>query len=96
MFVITSIQCAVVSMGAESIVVADNGVGINPDNYESVALKHFTSKISAFEDLSSLYSFGFRGEALSALCEISQQVGCTTRQADQEIGNALSFSRSGL
>jgi DNA mismatch repair protein PMS2 len=82
-------------MGAESIVVSDNGSGISPSNYESVALKHFTSKISAFEDLTSLWSFGFRGEALSAICEISRHVGCTTRQIDQELGKALVFGRNG-
>ena len=59
--------------GADRIEVADNGAGIAPANYESLALRHHTSKLSSFEDLESMETFGFRGEALSAL----QQVGST-------------------
>ena len=41
----------------ECIEVSDNGCGIEEKNYESIALKHHTSKISAFEDLCSIASF---------------------------------------
>jgi DNA mismatch repair protein PMS2 len=58
-------------MGSESIEVSDNGCGIDPSNYASIALKHHTSKLSNFNDLNSVASFGFRGEALNALCELS-------------------------
>ena len=64
----TSIDIRLKDMGAESIEVVDNGCGIEEKNYESIALKHHTSKIGAFEDLYSVTSFGFRGEALNALC----------------------------
>ena len=58
-------------MGSESIEVSDNGCGIDPSNYANIALKHHTSKLFNFNDLNSVSSFGFRGEALNALCELS-------------------------
>ena len=58
-------------MGSESIEVSDNGSGIDPSNYSNIALKHHTSKLCDFIDLNSVSSFGFRGEALNALCELS-------------------------
>lgn len=61
-------------MGAESIEVCDNGSGIDPSNYANIALKHHTSKLADFNDLNSMSSFGFRGEALNALCELSGTV----------------------
>src|SRR5438046_2673244 len=47
-----------------------------------LALKHYTSKLSKFDDLSSLQTFGFRGEALSSLCALSN-FHVVTAQADQ-------------
>lgn len=82
-------------MGLESIEVCDNGAGIDPCNYENIALKHFTSKLQQFEDLEQLHSFGFRGEALNALCELSGQFSVTTRQANQELGYQLTFDTLG-
>ncbi|KAJ2332747.1 ATP-binding mismatch repair protein, partial [Coemansia sp. RSA 2673] len=40
--------------GLESIVVSDNGQGIGPEDYASLCRKHWTSKISSFEDLESI------------------------------------------
>ncbi|PKX99147.1 ATP-binding mismatch repair protein PMS1 [Aspergillus novofumigatus IBT 16806] len=61
----TSIEVRFKNNGLDSIEVQDNGSGISPENYENVALKHYTSKLSSYEDLSRLHTFGFRGEALS-------------------------------
>ena len=82
-------------MGVESVEVSDNGCGIDPTNYEYVALKHHTSKLSTFLDLQDISSFGFRGEALNALCELSGALSISTKQADQEVGYSLSFERDG-
>lgn len=46
--------------GKERIEVIDNGKGIAKEDYENVVLKHFTSKISQFDDLESVATFGFR------------------------------------
>jgi DNA mismatch repair protein PMS2 len=82
-------------MGSESIEVSDNGSGIEPGNYSGIALKHHTSKLSEFCDLTSVSSFGFRGEALNALCELSGEFTVTTRQSTQQVGACLTFDRSG-
>ncbi|EHL02939.1 putative DNA mismatch repair protein PMS1 [Glarea lozoyensis 74030] len=55
------------NQGLESIEVQDNGDGISPQNYETLALKHHTSKLATYSDLTTLQTFGFRGEALSSL-----------------------------
>ncbi|OXV08658.1 hypothetical protein Egran_03578 [Elaphomyces granulatus] len=78
----TSIEVRFKTHGLGLIEVQDNGTGISPTNYENVALKHYTSKLSTYEDLSSLQTFGFRGEALSSLCALSD-VHIVTAQADQ-------------
>lgn len=91
----TSIEIRFKEMGASSIEISDNGSGIQEENFESVALKHFTSKIRDFEDLGGLTSFGFRGEALNALCELSKRLTITTKHLDSSIGTALAFNRNG-
>ncbi|KAI7850514.1 hypothetical protein BDC45DRAFT_239938 [Circinella umbellata] len=78
----TSIEIKFKENGAECLEVIDNGYGIAPENYENLALKHYTSKIERFEDLESVTTFGFRGEALSSLCALSEVV-VTTATKDQ-------------
>ena len=81
--------------GLDSVEVQDNGGGISPANYDSIALKHHTSKLSSYEDLSTLQTFGFRGEALSSLCALSK-FHMTTAQADEvPKGKRLDFEVSG-
>jgi DNA mismatch repair protein PMS2 len=63
---------------------------------EFAALKHHTSKITSFDDLSRVDTFGFRGEALSALCALSESVTvCTSTQENQPLGRILKFGRDG-
>ena len=50
--------------------VNDNGSGVEPLNFEALTLKHHTSKLRDFSDLTSVETFGFRGEALSSLCAL--------------------------
>ncbi|KAL9092108.1 MAG: hypothetical protein Q9165_004541 [Trypethelium subeluteriae] len=91
----TSIDVRFKSHGLDSIEVQDNGEGINPENYETVALKHYTSKLLSYEDLSSLQTFGFRGEALSSLCALSNFHIRTAQEKDVPKGTRLDFETSG-
>jgi len=50
--------------GLDKIVVRDNGTGLQPSEVSCVAKKHYTSKLTCFDDLNYLTTYGFRGEAL--------------------------------
>lgn len=67
----TLIEVKLKEFGKETIEVSDNGSGIAPVNYDTIALKHYTSKISRFEDIETVSSFGFR----CALCFDTYDVG---------------------
>ena len=90
----TKVDVRLKEYGMDQIEVADNGQGIAPANYESLALRHHTSKLASFEDLESMETFGFRGEALSALASLGV-LSVTTRQAGQDVATALEFGRGG-
>ena len=66
--------------GIELIRVTDNGSGIEADQIRTAFLRHATSKITSAEDLTRIASLGFRGEALSSICAVSQ-VELITRPA---------------
>ncbi|RMZ06437.1 hypothetical protein D0860_05549 [Hortaea werneckii] len=91
----TSIDVRFKNQGLDSIEVQDNGKGISPDDYETIALKHYTSKLASYEDLTSLDTFGFRGEALSSLCALSKIHILTARAEDGAVGKRLDFEVSG-
>ncbi|KZF23429.1 DNA mismatch repair protein MutL [Xylona heveae TC161] len=91
----TSIEVRFKNNGLESIEVQDNGQGIAPENFETVALKHHTSKLSTYDDLETLQTFGFRGEALSSLCALSEFHVITARAQDAPKASRLDFEVSG-
>lgn len=91
----TIIEVKLKNMGVDSIEVSDNGAGIDPCNYDGIAMKHHTSKLADFKDVYKVESFGFRGEALNALCELSDKFYVTTRQASQATATLLNFDSAG-
>lgn len=91
----TAVEVRFKNQGLDSIEVQDNGSGIAPHNYEGLALKHYTSKLSSYTDLDSLQTFGFRGEALSSLCALSHFTVTTCLQSDAPKATKLEFETSG-
>ncbi|KAH8656185.1 hypothetical protein BGZ60DRAFT_495349 [Tricladium varicosporioides] len=91
----TSIDVRFKNQGLEAIEVQDNGGGISLHNYETLALKHHTSKLSTYSDLTTLQTFGFRGEALSSLCALSHFSVLTCMAEDAPKGTKLEFEVSG-
>ncbi|XP_067135070.1 mismatch repair endonuclease PMS2 isoform X2 [Centruroides vittatus] len=81
--------------GSELIEVIDNGSGVEEKNFKELTLKHYTSKIKDFHDISSVRTFGFRGEALSSLCALSN-ITITTRSKTVTVGTRLEYDHSGL
>ena len=91
----TSVEVRFRNHGLDAVEVQDNGVGISGENYETIALKHYTSKLSSYDDISSLQTFGFRGEALSSLCALSNLSITTASPDEAPKGTKLDFETSG-
>jgi DNA mismatch repair protein PMS2 len=91
----TVVEVKLRNMGIDIIEVCDNGSGIDPLNYEGIAMKHHTSKLKDFEDVYSVSTFGFRGEALNSLCELSGAFSVATKQANNAVGSHLQFDQIG-
>lgn len=68
----TNITIEIKDGGQSYIRVSDDGIGINEKDVKTAFLRHATSKINTIEDLNSLYSLGFRGEALASIASVSQ------------------------
>uniref|UniRef100_A0A8C3LBU5 Mismatch repair endonuclease PMS2 n=1 Tax=Chrysolophus pictus TaxID=9089 RepID=A0A8C3LBU5_CHRPC len=90
----TSIDVRLKDHGVELIEVSDNGGGVEEENFEGLTLKHYTSKIQDFSDLTHVETFGFRGEALSSLCALSD-VTISTCHKSAKIGTRLVFDHNG-
>uniref|UniRef100_M4C6J1 DNA mismatch repair protein S5 domain-containing protein n=1 Tax=Hyaloperonospora arabidopsidis (strain Emoy2) TaxID=559515 RepID=M4C6J1_HYAAE len=91
----SQIEVKLQEFGRDAFEVSDNGAGVAPENYAALARKHFTSKIRQFEDLARVASFGFRGEALSAICELAATFTVCTRTANETVGALLKYDVSG-
>lgn len=90
----TTVEIKLKDYGSESIEVSDNGFGIEEKNFEGVTLKHHTSKLQDFEDLINVSTFGFRGEALSSLCALSN-LSIVTRHKTANVGTRMEFDLNG-
>jgi DNA mismatch repair protein MutL len=84
----TVIQVIVKEAGKTLIQVIDNGMGMSETDARMSLERHATSKIRKAEDLFTLHTKGFRGEALASIAAVSQ-MEMRTRLADQELGTCL-------
>ncbi|KAF8884622.1 histidine kinase-like ATPase [Infundibulicybe gibba] len=90
----TNIEVRFKHHGVKGVEVIDNGCGIAEKDHDSIALKHHTSKLASFSDLTVVRTFGFRGEALSSLCNLCDSVVVTT-STSPPLGVSLEFDRHG-
>ncbi|MCX7653563.1 MAG: DNA mismatch repair endonuclease MutL [Fervidobacterium sp.] len=74
----TSIEVQIRNGGKSYIKVSDNGIGMSKEDLILAIERYTTSKISSIEDIYSLYSYGFRGEALASIVEVSRTVITTS------------------
>ncbi len=81
----TNITVEIKNGGISYIKVADNGKGIAQDDLEIAFERHATSKIRSAEDLNTVTSMGFRGEALASIAAISN-VELISKTEEQETG----------
>ena len=88
-----TINVLVVDAGRTSIRVIDDGCGMSMTDARLAFERHATSKIRQADDLFSLHTMGFRGEALPSIAAVSQ-VELRTRRQEDEVGTCLTLSGS--
>ena len=76
--------------GVQCIEISDDGQGIHPDDLPLAVMSHATSKISTIDDLFSVQSLGFRGEALASISSVSR-FSIISKTAESEQGIELTF-----
>src|SRR5277367_6341444 len=81
--------------GATRIRIVDNGHGMGRDDALLAFERHATSKIRSSDDLLSIATLGFRGEALPSIASVAR-VTLETRAAEDEVGTALEIAGGNL
>jgi DNA mismatch repair protein MutL len=84
----TSITVEIQHGGISYIRVTDDGCGIEREDVKTAFVSHATSKIKTAEDLNTILTLGFRGEALPSIAAVSK-VNMITKTAQEEMGTSL-------
>ena len=82
------IEVEIAAGGTSFMRVSDNGIGMSQEDAEKAILRHATSKIAQVDDLQSIATLGFRGEALPSIAAVSR-FSLQTRQAGSELGTEI-------
>lgn len=86
----TSITVEIQHGGISYIRVTDDGCGIDREDVKTAFVSHATSKIKTAEDLNTILTLGFRGEALPSIAAVSK-VNMITKTATEEMGTSLTI-----
>ena len=81
----SSVTVEIKNGGTTFMRVTDNGCGISHEDVKKAFFRHATSKISKQDDLDSIATLGFRGEALASICAVSK-VELITKSENEENG----------
>ena len=84
----TAVTVEIRDGGISLIKITDNGKGIPKNQVKTAFLRHATSKLNKFEELGSIMTLGFRGEALSSIAAVAQ-VEVVTKTADESEGTKI-------
>lgn len=88
-----TVQVLITDGGRTCVQVVDDGKGMSETDARLAFERHATSKISCANDLFSLTTMGFRGEALASIAAVAQ-VELRTRRAEDELGTYISLAGS--
>ena len=91
----TRIRVEIEGGGRKLIRIVDNGCGMNRDDAMLAFERHATSKLRSSDDLLTIATLGFRGEALPSIASVAR-VLLETRAADDEVGTVLEIAGGNL
>jgi DNA mismatch repair protein MutL len=91
----TTITLHIKQAGKEQIRIIDNGCGMDAIDAKLCFQSHATSKITSVDDLETIATYGFRGEAMASIAAVST-VSIKTKQACDQIGTAVSYTEDRL
>ena len=86
----TNVEVRLINFGLDCIEVKDNGLGVAANEIPQMVEAHCTSKIKNFDDLESVQSYGFRGEALHSLCSVST-LEITSKRVQDKTAKYIKF-----
>ena len=86
----TAVNIEIENGGIDRITIVDNGCGIPDAECETAFLRHATSKITTADDLASIHTLGFRGEALASIASVAR-VTMKTHTASDELGTEIVY-----
>eukprot|EP00760_Papus_ankaliazontas_P029646 PhM_4_TR4330/c0_g1_i1/m.73648/K10858/PMS2; DNA mismatch repair protein PMS2 len=89
----TFVEVRMTNHGTGLVEVRDNGVGMPPERLTRFGNLNITSKISSFEDVAGVTTFGFRGEAVAAMCQICAEMRIVSKQEGAAHATAVTYSR---